>query len=232
MIAPLWTSSTRTDQGPRLYMADAAHDFEYRAWAVADGIGDDFEPADAAATAADLAPFAAASGGAAYGLAAARSELQDFYRGCPSGQEGDCVMVTAVPMPTSGGWDFAWVGDCRAYVVQHGQLRQVTEDHTEGQKMRNWQDPYWATLAPTFDHVVTRTVLRDDEIASVRVPGPVELVLLCTDGISKVVPHEVIERIVTAPVRPRHMTRALVDAARSRRSTDNIAVTAIAPHTA
>lgn len=229
-----WNTSTRTDQGPRRFMADAAHHFVHLAWAVADGVGDDWEPADAAIMAAQAAPYAALTGGAACGIARARSVLKDYYRGCPRGQEGDCVMVTAVPMSerVGGGWDFAWVGDCRAYVLQSGTLRQVTEDHTEGQEMRDWKDPYWAEIAASYDHKVTRTVLRDRPIDSVRVPGPVDLVMLCTDGVGKALPESDIRRILTAGIRPRHMTRALIAAARCRRQgTDNIAVTVITPRT-
>ena len=226
-----WTASTRTDQGPRRHMADAADHFARLAWAVADGIGDDYEPADAAAMAVRAAPRAAVTGGAARGIAAARAVLQDFYQHCPRGQEGDCVMVTAVPMADrlGGGWDFAWVGDCRAYVVQNGQLRQVTEDHTEGQEMRKWADPFWSQIAEGRDHIVTRSVLRDEPIASVRVTGPVERVLLCTDGISKILGEQDIARVLTTTVHPRHMTRALVAAARARPHGDNIAVTVIEP---
>jgi hypothetical protein len=122
-----------------LPQADAANSHRHRssglrAWTVADGIGDDWEPAYAAQLAARRAARAATTGGAAYGIAAARAGLQYEYDGAPRGQEGDCVMVTAVPMAdhTDAGLDIAWVGDCRAYVVQDRLLRQVTEDHTEG----------------------------------------------------------------------------------------------------
>ncbi|MFI1203530.1 PP2C family protein-serine/threonine phosphatase [Streptomyces sp. NPDC020883] len=215
-------------------MADAAHRYGHLAWAVADGIGDDYEAADAAAMATQVAPYAALTGGAAHGISRARTTLQDHYQGCPRGQEGDCVMVTAVPMAerVGGGWDFAWVGDCRAYVVQSGALHQVTEDHTEGQKMRGWKDPYWATIAAGYDHKVTRSVLRHEPIDSVRLPGPVDVVMLCTDGVSKALSQADISRILTTDIHPRHMTRALIDATRSRsKGTDNIAVTVIAPRT-
>src|SRR5437879_5173139 len=97
-----WITSTATDQGPRLCMADAAHTrFDQatsrQAWAVADGIGDEYEAEDAALMAVRAATEAATAGGAAYGIAAARATLQDYYRHCPRGREGDCVMVVAVP---------------------------------------------------------------------------------------------------------------------------------------
>ncbi|WP_127357507.1 hypothetical protein [Actinacidiphila soli] len=184
--------------------------------------------------AAQAAPYAALTGGAAHRIATARTVPQDHYQRCPHGQQGDCVMVTAMPMRqhVEGGWDFAWVGDRRANTVQNGTLRQVRDDHTEGQKMRSWNDPYWAKIADSYDHVVTRSVLRDQPIDSARVPDPIEVVMLCTDQVSKVLTAQDIARILTADIRPRHMTRALIAAARARRNgTDNIAVTVIAPRT-
>jgi hypothetical protein len=77
-------------------------------------------PADAATMAAQAAPYAALTGGAAHRIATARTVLQDHYQRCPRGQQGDCVMVTAMPMRehVGGGWDFAWVGE---YVSRQGR---------------------------------------------------------------------------------------------------------------
>ncbi|WP_329046922.1 MULTISPECIES: PP2C family protein-serine/threonine phosphatase [unclassified Streptomyces] len=234
-----WISATATDQGPRRVMADAAatgrdktNRHHHLAWAVADGIGDDYTPAHAAQDAAEIASCAAAVGGAAYGIAAARRALQYEYEGAPRGQEGDCVMVTAVPFPedAGGGFDIAWVGDCRAYCVRDGALHQETEDHTQGAAMRKSAHPWSREIASGYDHVVTRSVLRDSEIASVRIIGPVERLLLCTDGASKVLPAEVIAEILTGTNSPSQAARALVAAARARpRARDNIAVTVLMP---
>lgn len=222
--------STRTDQGPRRYMADAARTHLGRAWAVADGIGDSYDAADAAELAAETAAYTAATGGAVCGILAARTALQQYYDGYPRGQRGNCVMVTAAPMSedAGGGWDIAWVGDCRAYTLQDGRLHQVTQDHTTGESMRQWEDPYWHEIASAYDHIVERTVAGNEPIASVRVTGPADRLLLCSDGLSKVLPAEKIERILTADMAPRHMTRALINSARAhRKATDNIAVTVV-----
>jgi protein phosphatase len=232
-----WSASTVTDQGPRRHMADAADSHRHRpsgrrAWAVADGIGDDFEPAYAAELAARSAARAATTGGAAYGIAAARAALKYEYDGAPRGQEGDCVMVTAVPMAdhAGAGFDFAWVGDCRAYVVQAGTLLQVTQDHTEGEQMRRSESEWIRELAPGHDHIVTRSVLRDEPIASVRITGPVQRVLLCTDGMSKVLPAADIEHILSSSASAPRIARSLLHATRAhRRARDNIAATVLVP---
>ncbi|MFB8026902.1 MULTISPECIES: PP2C family protein-serine/threonine phosphatase [unclassified Streptomyces] len=232
-----WTSATVTDQGPRRCMADAAATYRnrangHRAWAVADGIGDDYEPAYAAKLAAATAAQATTTGGAFRGITTARGALQDEYEGAPRGQSGDCVMVTAMPFSdhAGGGFDIAWVGDCRAYSVRHGALHQETQDHTQGAAMRQSKTAWTREIASGYDHVVTRSVLRDTEIASVRVVGPVERLLLCTDGASKVLPAEVIADILTGAETAFHAARALVTAARARPTArDNIAVTVLMP---
>lgn len=233
-----WMSATATDQGPRRFMADAAATYRnransHRAWSVADGIGDDYEPAHAAQSAARIAAQVATMGGAAHGIATARRLLQHEYEGAPRGQAGDVVMVTAVPFPESagGGFDIAWVGDCRAYTVRGGTLHQETADHTQGAAMRKSANSWSREIASGYDHVVTRSVVRDTEIASVRITGPVERLLLCTDGASKVLPAAVVAEILTGTNSAPKAARALVAAARACPSArDNIAVTVLMPH--
>ncbi|WP_327393789.1 protein phosphatase 2C domain-containing protein (plasmid) [Streptomyces sp. NBC_01186] len=231
--APQWRSATVSDQGPRRYMADAAAHWRvphgHQAWAVADGIGDEFEAAEATRRAVLVAARRAPEGGAAAGVLRARAHLQYFYDGAPRGQKGDCVMVVAVPLNHAAeGLDVAWVGDCRVYVVQDGEVRQVTEDHTVGQSMRRGGDPYFATPAPGYDHIVERSVLSDTEVASARVTGPVERVLLCSDGVSKAVPNQVVSGLLTAPLYDASfIARSLVSAARAYGSRDNAAATVL-----
>lgn len=231
--ATQWRSASVRDQGPRAYMADAAAHWRaqhgHQAWAVADGIGDEFEAAEAAQRAVLVAARRAPEGGAAAGVLRARAHLKYFYDGAPRGQEGDCVMVVAVPLNhAAGGLDVAWVGDCRVYVVQDGEVRQVTEDHTVGQSLRRGGDPYSATLAPGYDHIVERSVLSDTEVASARVTGPVERVLLCSDGVSKAVPDQVLRGLLTVPLYDASfIARSLVSAARAYGSRDNAAATVL-----
>lgn len=233
-----WTYVSAKDQGPRVHQADATGMYYYRptgryAWSVADGIGDDFDPADAARRAAPLAAHVASVKGAAAGILAARADLNDYYEGAPRGQSGDCVMVTAVEMPdrAGGGLDIAWVGDCRAYVLQDGALIQVTGDHTQGQEMRGWQDPYWHTIANGYDHTVTRSVAGDQPIASLRVVGSVDMLLLCSDGVSKTLQADALAPLLRGMVFGGlgERARSLVNQARKAGSRDNIAVTLAAP---
>ncbi|MEU6680852.1 hypothetical protein [Streptomyces sp. NPDC046925] len=233
-----WTYASATDQGPRTHQADATGAHYYRptgrsAWCVADGIGDDFDPADAAQRSAPIAAHVGTIRGAAAGILAARADLHHFYEGAPRGQSGDCVIVTACEMSdrVGGGFDVAWVGDCRAYVVQNGALVQVTEDHTEGQEMRGWKDPYWATIADGYDHIVTRTVAGDQPVANARVTGSVDLLMLCSDGVSKALDADALTPLLCGffPGSLRKRARAVAAEARKAGSRDNIAVTLAAP---
>ncbi|MFI6129476.1 hypothetical protein [Micromonospora sp. NPDC051141] len=112
------SAGTAHDQGPRRVHADAAAVYRdpstgRQAFCVTDGIGDDYEPATAAYTAAWSAAAAAATGGAAAGLHAARTIWHRHYDHAPAGQEGNAVAVVAAPIDTAngGGFDIAWCGD-------------------------------------------------------------------------------------------------------------------------
>jgi len=236
-----WTSSTATDQGPRQEMADAARTYwnpmnGRLSWAVADGIGDHCDAADAADLAVFEATRVATTAGAAAGITEARTVLRSRYGGekAPLWLGGDCVMVAAVAMSdrVGGGFEIAWVGDCRAYVIQDGTLRQVTEDHTQAEEWRHSEHEGLRAIADTAEHIVTRSVRSAQPIATVRVLGQVERLMLCTDGLSKYLDAGTIAHILAADASPRWMSRALVAATRRRlRARDNIAVTVLAPRT-
>ncbi|MFI5808688.1 PP2C family protein-serine/threonine phosphatase [Streptomyces sp. NPDC051561] len=201
-----------------------------RAWAVADGIGDDVDAAEAAEFAARSAVRAAVRGGAVCGVHAARAALREEAEG--RYRPGDCVLVVAVPMSerVGGGWDIGWVGDCRAYVLREGRVEQVTEDHTEGQRMRGSADAFWRELAPGYDHIVTRSVLGGQPAASVRVLGPVDRLVLCTDGLYQAVTPGDLWSGMNCPGPPHVAARMLLRAAQVKGPTrDNATVTVVEP---
>ncbi|MEU8893670.1 protein phosphatase 2C domain-containing protein [Streptomyces sp. NPDC048442] len=200
-----------------------------RAWAVADGIGDDVDAAEAAEFAARSAVRAAVRGGSVCGVHAARATLRAEAEG--RYRPGDCVLVVAVPMSerSGGGWDIGWVGDCRAYVLRGGRVEQVTEDHTEGQRMRGSADEFSRELAAGYDHIVTRTVLGSQLAASVRVLGPVDRLVLCTDGLYQAVTSGDLWLGMNCPG-PQSAARALLRAAQAKGPTrDNATVTVVDP---
>ena len=214
------------DQGPRRVHADAAAAYRdpstgQQAFCVTDGIGDDYEPATAAYTAAWSAAAAAATGGAAAGLHAARAIWHRHYDHAPAGQEGNAVAVVAAPIDAAngGGFDIAWCGDARAYTYEAGTLTQITTDHTEAQHMRDTGMPTeW--IGPRAENTIRASVGRG-AIASIRVLGPVGRLLLCSDGVHRQLNPDTMARILHAHQNARDAATRMVRTARHAGSTDN-----------
>jgi serine/threonine protein phosphatase PrpC len=96
-----------------------------------------------------------------------------------------------------------WVGDSRAYRFRKGGLAQISRDHSVVQELvdRGVLDPAEAESHP-MAHVLSRAVgteaeLRIDTVEDVAMPG--DQYLLCSDGLTKVVPEEVIARLMRLP---------------------------------
>lgn len=185
----------------------------YAAFAVADGIGSRPGSVEAAQIAAKTAVSdAAMNGDPAQALLEASRRL-DLDQ--PGGSFGDTVMVLAVMRPASGDtvtWDVAWVGDCRAYLLDADGMRQLTRDHTEGQRMRDAgiSEP----IAARYDHIVLTTVRHAMEApakigtASVTSNGRF---LLVSDGVGKPLPDDLIECALTEFADPGECARELVE---------------------
>ncbi|GLY42996.1 hypothetical protein Amsp01_090190 [Amycolatopsis sp. NBRC 101858] len=204
-------------------------------WAVADGIGDSALAAHAAGSAAATAAYVAADRGAVAGLLAATGTLAAVHA-------GDTVMVVAAPLPheQGGGWDIAWVGDCRAYEYDPDTdvLTQLTVDHTEGQELREslverYRDrpQELEELAARRDNVVTSSVATADDHSFGRVTttGPRRRLLLTSDGVHKPVPHASLVRAVRTFSDPGSCANRVTLAARYFGGTDNAAAMVIDP---
>ncbi len=204
-------------------------------WALADGIGDSALAAHAAGSAAATAAYAAADRGARAGLLAATGTLAAVLA-------GDTVMVVAAPLPPEqgGGWDLAWVGDCRAYEYDPDTdvLTQLTVDHTEGQQLRDSLAEHYRDrlqeldeLAARRDNVVTSSVATADDasIGRVTTTGPLRRLLLTSDGVHKPVPHASLVRAVRTFSDPGACANRLTLAARYFGGTDNAAAMVIDP---
>jgi serine/threonine protein phosphatase Stp1 len=96
-----------------------------------------------------------------------------------------------------------WVGDSRAYRFRRGGLQQITRDHSVVQELieRGLLEPADAETHP-MAHVLSRAVgteaeLRIEAFHDEAMPG--DQYLLCSDGLTKVVPEEVIARLLRLP---------------------------------
>lgn len=122
----------------------------------------------------------------------------------------------------------AHVGDSRCYCFYNGELQQVTEDHSlvneyikAGQITRE--------QAKNFPHknVIMRALgMKDNVFVDIqkRTARPGEIYLLCSDGLSDMVPDDDMEAVLKSDIPLEDMTHQLVDQANANGGKDNITV--------
>lgn len=129
-------------------------------------------------------------------------------------------------------YQIAWIGDSRAY-LWHGELRQLTRDHSqvELQIARGEIAPEQAHLAKN-KNLITQAMglanLDATQVPSVR--GTLcrgQQLLLCSDGLSDVVPGAKIAEVMASDASPKEKTAALVDLAVTAGGKDNITATLV-----
>jgi PPM family protein phosphatase len=109
------------------------------------------------------------------------------------------------------------VGDSRCYVFREGQLHRITSDHTAASL--GIVGPLAQALTRALG--VTPTVVIDLILGK---PRPGDRYLLCSDGLSKMIPDEQIERILKEEADADRAVAALITAANERGGKDNITV--------
>ena len=135
--------------------------------------------------------------------------------------------VTAAIL-TNGRVSIGHVGDSRAYRIRNGELEQLTEDHSlVADLMRSGRlTPEEADAHPQRS-VITRALGTDAEVDVDMVTidiEPGDLFLLCSDGLTTMVPEEDIRRLVEEAGTLDEAARSLVRAANSGGGEDNITV--------
>jgi protein phosphatase len=109
----------------------------------------------------------------------------------------------------------AHVGDSRAYLWHDDHLESLTRDHSLGEAQRN---------------VLLRALGRapDVDVELTEVPvQPGDYLLLCSDGLTRMVPEPTIERTVGHLRRPQRIADHLVDAANECGGPDNTTVVVV-----
>jgi len=144
----------------------------------------------------------------------------------------DTIIGSTVVALLACGSSFAclWSGDSRLYRLQHGELVQLTRDHTPVQELI---DAGALREEAAEDHplanVVTGAVGTSPELMLDKVSGqitPNDLFLLCSDGLSKMVPRGEITTILRES--PLHsVADALITAALARGGRDNVTVVVV-----
>lgn len=128
----------------------------------------------------------------------------------------------------------AHVGDSRIYLNRAGRLDQLTQDHSwVSEQVRAGVMTEADARRHPWRNVVTRALSGGDdpdvEIAEIEVKGGDELVL-CSDGLSSVVPMSGLQTIVNGAASLEAACQALISAANDAGGPDNITVAVLKVH--
>jgi protein phosphatase len=141
---------------------------------------------------------------------------------------GTTVVATLVP-PGDTVMTFANVGDSRVYLIREGVMLQLTRDDS-------WASASWTGGSPddsgisstSMRNILTKALgARDDVDFDVtdQALSDGDLLLLCSDGLTNMLPDRRIHEIAAAaPVDLERSCRALIEAANEQGGRDNISV--------
>ncbi|MFI9172878.1 MerR family transcriptional regulator [Streptomyces lincolnensis] len=195
-----------------------------RLLAVADGFGPAGAPASGAAVEAlrfldtEEVPAGSVLDLLADAVQGAAEAVRDLAGG--AGENG--TTLTAL-LWTGSRLALVHIGDCRAYLLREGALFRITHDHTVVQSMVDegrltpeeaLSHPQRALLFKALTTGAPDLRLHDAE------PG--DRYLLCSDGLSRVVPDDTVRGLLTAAPSPDTAVRRLVAAANAAGGPDNV----------
>lgn len=138
------------------------------------------------------------------------------------------VVLMIFPYPESTAL-LAHVGDSRAYCLRSGVLTQLTRDHTfVEESLRDGRLTPAQALDHPLRHMLTRAVGAEVDLVpelTIHPLAPQDLLLLCTDGLTKMLPDRIIRDILSQAAVPLpRLCRALIDEANARGGQDNTTV--------
>jgi len=121
----------------------------------------------------------------------------------------------------------AHVGDSRAYRVREGKIQQLTRDHSLLEDYKEAKPDMTPEEERAFPHknVITRALGMRDSVEVAIKTHPIasgDVYVLCTDGLSGMVPDDSIAEIVTQSKSLERAVAELVDAANRNGGTDNV----------
>jgi protein phosphatase len=232
-----WVSSTRSDAGRvREINEDAClAQPERGCWAVADGMGGHAVGDLASRLVIDELSRIAPSNSIGRLLADARASLLSANRQLreeAARRQVQRIGSTVVVLLASDCYcGYLWAGDSRLYLYRHGQLSQLTRDHSqiEALKAAGYLTDEEALHHPA-QHTITRAVGATDQLdldENTLAVADGDTFLLCSDGLSnQVAETEMASALATVDCR--HACEVLVDLALARGGRDNI--TAVVAH--
>lgn len=207
-----------------------------RLLAVADGYGDRGGPAGAAAIEAlkRLETGALPAGEILNALEeAVRRAADDLMEAAEAAETAETpeapesgTTLTAMLL-TGSQLALVHIGDSRAYLLRDGELFQITHDHTLVQSM---VDDGRLTPEEAASHPQRSLLLKALAFPSGVAPDlrlhdarPGDRYLLCSDGLSAVVPGPEVQRVISATADPGQAVRELVALANAAGGPDNVA---------
>ncbi len=118
------------------------------------------------------------------------------------------------------------VGDSRAYLWRNGELKQITDDHSlVAELLRNNMISPEAARTHPYRNVITRAVGVDPVVQAdifVHDKQPDDLWLICSDGLTNMVPDETIQSVLKDAENEETAADELLALALERGGTDNI----------
>ena len=128
--------------------------------------------------------------------------------------------------------EISHVGDSRAYLLRGGDLKPVTEDHSLVAELVRSGD---LTRAQASEHpqknLITRALGAEEEVevdTAVLPIGPGDRLLLCSDGLSDMIPeNNMLDLLTSYPENTEKTVQALVQAALDAGGADNITVVVV-----
>jgi PPM family protein phosphatase len=151
--------------------------------------------------------------------------IEAAAKGTKSPQMGTTLTAAFVHFPMMY---VAHVGDSRGYLLRGDELFQLTHDHTMAERLRTeigaridesspWNHVLWNALGGGVDAELAPEVQRLDLQAG-------DVVLLCSDGLTKHVDDEAIAKVLTDTPSAQKAAELLVEAANKGGGSDNITV--------
>jgi len=125
------------------------------------------------------------------------------------------------------------VGDSRGYLIREETLQRITRDHTLVEEMiRSGELPPEAIYDHPDRHILSRALGVEEALRLDRSPFALkdgDLILLCSDGLTNMLPDETIRReILSIGIGdPSAVAQGLIDRANERGGIDNITVVVV-----
>ncbi|RLC21333.1 MAG: hypothetical protein DRH56_09625 [Deltaproteobacteria bacterium] len=164
------------------------------------------------------------------GLGTAISELSAHLRRETDGEPGLSGMGATVVAAVIRGRRalVGHLGDSRAYLLREGRLARLTEDHSLVRLLLSQGEitPEEAARHPARGRLTRCVGMPGAAMPGIRCPDlrPADRLLLCTDGLTSMVPDDRISALMAPPLSPAGACGRLVSAANLAGGKDNITV--------